>query len=70
MCTLAGSGLSVAYAVGGAQMIEYFKKSQWFYLAVLPLAILGGTGILQVLAKRWAKKAKKDTASNQVEATL
>jgi len=66
---LIGSGLSVAYAVGGAQMIGYFQRSRLLYFAILPLAILVGTEILQVLARRWADKSKKDTANNQVEVT-
>jgi len=50
---LIGNGLSLAYAVGGAQMIIYFDCSEWLYLTALPLAILAGTGLLEVLSRRW-----------------
>jgi hypothetical protein len=61
---LIGSGLSVAYAVGGAKMIEYFNASQWTYLAVLPLAILFGTAVLQILSYWWKPKKAKTTDTN------
>ena len=55
---LIGSGLSIAYAIGGAKMIEYASASLWLRFFGLPLSIIAGTLILIKLADYWDKKYK------------
>jgi hypothetical protein len=50
---LIGSGLSVAYAVVGAQMLESLNEREWFFGLGLPLALLVATYLLALLASHY-----------------
>ncbi len=54
---LIGSGLSVAYAVVGAQMLESLKKNEWFLALGLPLALLVATYLLALLVAHYEKSS-------------
>jgi hypothetical protein len=62
---LIGSGLSVAYAVGGAKMIDYATSSKWLQFIVLPLIIIAFTIVLKKAADCWDKMYKQTIPENK-----
>lgn len=55
---LIGSGLSIAYAVVGAQIIHFIAAENWSFAIGLPVALLAGTVALHMLAVYYQPKLK------------
>lgn len=58
---LIGSGLSVAFATVGAQLIGYIRDRNWPLVVVVPSALVLGTLVLQLMARPYHGRASLPT---------